>query len=84
MLPIAGINNLCRDRQVAFLCQFAKLSRKVFRIDGWSVQRNAVGNDMNVDQPQSDVEITGQAGCILQGSPREVCRSVRYDDLQIG
>jgi hypothetical protein len=49
-----------------------------------AIERNAVGNDMDIDQPNAGVEIVREASGVFQSGPSELRGSVGDDDLEIG
>src|SRR5207247_9105826 len=68
----------------SLLRQVPDLARQVFWIDGRLIQRDAVGNDIDIDEPDSCIEIVRQTCRIFQSGPRELGCSMRDNDLKIG
>src|SRR5262245_23845244 len=84
LLPVPRIYNLRRNRHGASVRYLPDLARQVFRIDGRLIQRNAVRDDVDVDEPDSCIEIASQTCRIFQSCPRELGCSMRDNDLKIG
>ena len=57
LLPVPGVYELGRNRNRALLRQASEPAGKIFRIDGGLIQGNSVRHDVNIDQPQADIQV---------------------------
>jgi len=84
LLPIPCVDDLSRDGYFAFLRQLPEPAGYVSGIHRGLIQRNAIWNDMNIDQPYSRVEIVSQTCGIFQSCPCKLGCSMRDNNLKIG